>query len=174
MMTAGRCGRLALALAAAATLAACAPAGGAGGTGPGGMGGGRGSDMAGGMGSGMAGSGGAAAGGSAPAGGDEHDGVEGPEEIPGARVVAVEAGDVYFRPDTIRVRAGEPVNITVTNVGNAFHDFTVTDLGVMIDVPAGTTATGGLTVYEPGEYAYECTVPGHAAAGMTGTLVITE
>jgi uncharacterized cupredoxin-like copper-binding protein len=44
----------------------------------------------------------------------------------------------------------------------------------MVDVPAGTTATTGLTVARPGEYAYECTVPGHAAAGMTGTLTVTD
>ncbi len=150
--------RMAVALAATVTLAACTPVGG-----PGGMGGSMNGGMGGGMGSGRG----------AP-GGDEQDAEEAADAIPGAREVVVEAGDVYFEPDTLRVQAGEPVNITVTNVGAAFHDFTVTDLGVMVDVPAGTTATAGLTVEEPGEYAYECTVPGHAAAGMTGTLTVTD
>lgn len=149
-----RARRAPLTLVAVLTLAACAPTG---------MGGG-------GMGGGMGGVAGDTRVGS---GEDEHDEAETPGSIPGARDVGVEAGDLYFEPDTLRVEAGEPVNITVTNAGNAFHDFTVTGLDFMIDVPAGATATGGLTVDEPGEYAFECTVPGHAAAGMTGTLVVT-
>lgn len=156
--------RLAVALAATLSLAACTPVGG-----PGDMESGMNGGMDGGMGDGMG-----ATGGSAPSGGDEHDAEEAAEAIPGAREVVVEAGDTYFEPDTLQVPAGEPVNITVTNVGNAFHDFAVTDLDVMVDVPAGTTATAGLTIEEPGEYAYECTVPGHAGAGMTGTLIVTD
>ncbi len=146
--------RLTVALAATVTLAACTPVGG-----PGGMGVG----MNGGMGGGMR-----------ATGGDEQDADEAADAIPKAREVVIEAGDVYFDPDTLRVRAGESINITVTNVGSAFHDFTITDLGVMVDVPAGTTTTSGLTVEVPGEYAYECTVPGHAAAGMTGMLIVTD
>jgi plastocyanin len=165
-----RARRAALTLVAGLTLAACAPTGTTGGMGGGGMGGG-------GMGGGGMGGGGMGGGARDPGiggGEDEHDEGQAPEPVAGARDVTVEAGDLYFEPDTLRVEAGEPANITVTNVGNAFHDFTVADLDFMIDVPAGATATGGLTVDEPGEYAFECTVPGHAAAGMTGTLVVTE
>lgn len=87
---------------------------------------------------------------------------------PCAREITVEAGDVYFEPDTIRIEAGEPVNITVTDVGDAFHDFTLPELDVRVDLPAGAT----VTIDAPGEYTYECTVPGHAAAGMTDTLIV--
>ncbi len=145
-------GRALVTLAAALTLAACAPTG-----------------SSGGMGAGM-GDGGM--GGDSVVAGDDHDEVEAPDTIAGAREVAVEAGDLYFEPDTIRIEAGEPVNITVDNVGKVFHDFTLTSLDVMIDVPAGEAATGGLTVTDPGEYAFECTVPGHGAGGMTGTLIV--
>ena len=150
-------------LTAALTLAACAGTGSSGGMGGGGMGGGG---MAGG------GMGGRGMGGDSVVAGDDHDEGNAAGAIAGAREVAVEAGDLYFTPDAIRIEAGEPVNITVDNVGNVFHDFTLTSLDVMIDVPAGETATGGLTVTEPGEYAFECTVPGHAAGGMTGTLIV--
>lgn len=159
-----RARRAALTLVAGLALSACAPTGTGGGMGGGGMGGGMG-------GGGM---GGAAGGAGVGSGDDGHDEAEAAEPIPGARDVAVEAGDLYFEPDTLRVEAGESINITVTNVGDVFHDFTMTGLDFMIDVPAGVAATGGLTVDEPGEYAFECTVPGHATAGMTGTLVVTE
>lgn len=160
-----RARRVALTLVAAVAVSACTPTGG------GGMGGDMGGDMGGGMdgGGGM----GAPRDGGGGNGEDAHDEAETPEPIPGARDVVVEAGDMYFEPDTLRVEAGESINITVTNVGNTFHDLTVTELDFMIDVPAGVTATGGLTVNEPGEYAFECTVPGHASAGMTGTLIVT-
>ena len=150
--------RAALTLVAGLTLTACTP------TGTDGMGGG-GMDGGGGM--------GAARDGGVGNGEEEHDEAETPEPIPSARDVVVEAGDMYFEPYTLRVEAGESINITVTNVGNTFHDFTLAGLDFMIDVPAGATATGGLTVNEPGQYAFECTVPGHASAGMTGTLVVT-
>ena len=180
----------AVVLTAALTLAACAPVasggGGMGSGGMGGMGGGMGSGGMGGMGSGGMGSGGMGSGGMGSGGmgsgsqvgeadaTEEHGESQASEPIPGAREITVEAGDLYFEPDTIRIEAGEPVNLTVTNVGDAFHDFTIAALDVMIDVPAGTTATGGLTVAEPGSYTYECTVPGHAAAGMTGMLVVSR
>lgn len=165
-----RARRAVLTVVAGVALAACTPTGG-GGMGGGGMGG----DMDGDMGGGMDGGGGMGTTGDTgvESGEDEHDEAETPEPIPGARDVAVEAGDMYFEPDTLRVEAGESINITVTNVGNTFHDLTVTELDFMIDVPAGVTATGGLTVNEPGEYGFECTVPGHASAGMTGTLIVT-
>lgn len=126
-----RARRAAFTLVAGLALSACAPTGTGGGMGGGGMGG-------------------AAGGAGVGSGDDGHDEAEAAEPIPGARDVGVEAGDLYFEPDTLRVEAGESVNITVTNVGNVFHDFTVTGLDFMIDVPADVTATGGLTVDEPG------------------------
>lgn len=113
-MSRSRAWRAALAVAAGVTLAACTP----GGSGGGGMG-------SGGMGSGMAGGGMGGSGfGSSD---DEHDEAVVPEPIDGARAVTVEAGDLYFEPETIRVDAS---------------------------------------------YTYVCTVPGHADAGMTGTIVV--
>lgn len=96
------------------------------------------------------------------------------EPVTGATEVPVRAGDLWFEPDTLEVRAGETVNITVTNTGRIFHDFTVPDLDFMIDVESGDTVSGALETVVPGEYKFLCTVPGHAAAGMVGTLVVLE
>lgn len=92
--------------------------------------------------------------------------------IPDAREVRVEAGDLWFAPDRIEIAAGEPVNITVTNTGRIFHDFVIAELGFALEVEAGETATGGLEVTEPGSYVFICSVPGHEAAGMRGTLIV--
>lgn len=157
---AGKAGRwLGLALVAAA-LAACTPIG------PGGMDGGMGSDGGMGMPGGMGGE-------HRVSGGSGTD-VPRSEPLPDAREIVVEAGDMYFQPRTIRLVAGEPVNLTVTNGGAAFHDLTIPELGFVVEVPSGTAATGGLVVEEPGQYPFECSVPGHAGAGMTGTLVVED
>lgn len=147
-----------LAVVVAIALAACAPGGGSGGMGSGGMGG----------------MGGMGAGGGTPDRGNGQGESAAPPPIPGARELTVEAGDLFFTPGELRVRTGEPINLTVVNTGEAFHDFTIADLGFMVDVAAGATVTAGLTMDRPGEYQFRCTVPGHAAAGMVGTLIVED
>ncbi len=41
---------------------------------------------------------------------------------------------------------------------------------VKLEAQGGRTARGTFTIETPGTYPFVCTVPGHAAAGMTGTL----
>jgi Cu+-exporting ATPase len=63
--------------------------------------------------------------------------------------------------------------LTFTNADPVFHDWSVEGLA-NVDVPArpGQTATLRFRIDQPGTYRIICTVPGHAAAGMTGTLVV--
>jgi uncharacterized cupredoxin-like copper-binding protein len=42
----------------------------------------------------------------------------------------------------------------------------------MLDAAAGQQASGSLTVDEPGTYGFLCSVPGHAGAGMRGSLIV--
>jgi plastocyanin len=100
-------------------------------------------------------------------------GLDAPAPVPDARGLTVEAGEMWFDPDVLELTAGEPVNLAVDNRGELFHDLTVDDLDLRIEVPAGGSATAGLEVAEPGEYDFYCSVPGHASAGMHGTLVVT-
>lgn len=90
-----------------------------------------------------------------------------------ARELTVEAGDVWFEPDRIEIAAGEEVNLRVVNTGDAFHDLTIPAADVRLDVEAGDEVVGGLRLDEPGSYEFYCSVPGHAAAGMTGTITVT-
>lgn len=95
-----------------------------------------------------------------------------PDAVEDAEEVSVEATEMAFEPASFEVTAGEPVNLTVTNTGQAFHDLTIDELDLQIDVDSGQSATAGLEVDEPGEYSYYCSVPGHASAGMQGTLTV--
>lgn len=95
------------------------------------------------------------------------------DPYPDAREVIVEAGDVWFEPDQVEVDVGEEVNLRVVNTGDAFHDLTVPAADVRLDVEAGDEVVGGLRLDEPGTYEFYCSVPGHAAAGMSGTITVT-
>jgi uncharacterized cupredoxin-like copper-binding protein len=93
--------------------------------------------------------------------------------LPDADTVAVEAGDLWFEPTELEVHAGEAVNLSFKNTGRVFHDLTITELELDLNAQPGDTATGGLLIDTPGTYQYQCTVPGHAEAGMRGTITAT-
>ena len=90
---------------------------------------------------------------------------------------------------TITVSAGKPtpfsfvlstktvkhgtVTFKVTNAGAGLpHDFSINGKKTPQLAP-GKSATLTVTFKKAGKYAYSCTVPGHAAGGMKGTLKVT-
>jgi plastocyanin len=91
----------------------------------------------------------------------------------GATPLAVVAKDVRFDPADVHVQAGHFAVLTFTNADPVFHDWSVEGVE-NVDVPArpGQTAKLRFVIDEPGAYRIVCTVPGHAEAGMTGTLVV--
>jgi P-type Cu+ transporter len=87
--------------------------------------------------------------------------------------VPVDARNVRFEPDQIAIPANEWVIFELRNADPAFHDFEVEGLA-NVDVGArpGQTSEIRVRLPEPGTYEFICTVPGHAEAGMTGTLTV--
>ena len=85
----------------------------------------------------------------------------------------IEAGDMYFEPDTISAPAGE-IEITLENVGGVEHDFLVEEAGdeLVVHSDPGETNTGTINL-EAGTYTFYCDVPGHREAGMEGTLEVS-
>lgn len=74
-------------------------------------------------------------------------------------------------PIVLTVAAGD--TITLQNDGAALHNFVVDELGIAVDMPAGQSVTVTIPAdAASGEYEFICSIPGHAAAGMVGTLVI--
>jgi len=94
------------------------------------------------------------------------------DPYPDAPELRVEAGDLWFEPVELQVAAGGPFNLVLVNSGAVFHDLVVEGLEVGVGADPGETAAGGLVIDEPGEYRFECTVPGHAPAGMEGTITV--
>lgn len=81
----------------------------------------------------------------------------------------ITAGNLHFAPDTISVKAGDHVRLTVVNQ-DVFHTLTIDELGVSCNLPAGQTTTCDFTASQGGTFAFYCAVPGHKDAGMHGTL----
>jgi uncharacterized cupredoxin-like copper-binding protein len=86
-----------------------------------------------------------------------------------ATAVTVTASEFTFTLSRTSVPQGE-VEFTVVNHGKLAHNFWIKGQQTPLISP-GKTATLTTTL-TPGSANYLCTVPGHAAAGMKGTLTV--
>lgn len=100
-----------------------------------------------------------------------------PESSYGAAAVVLE--DLRFTPNRIEAKVGVPVNVVLTNRGTERHDLNFPSLhmpglqGVEAILEPGESKTVTLIFDQPGTHAFICTLPGHAAAGMTGAVFVT-
>ena len=118
------------------------------------------------------------------------------EAAPKEALTLIEMTSFAYTPSVIEVGAGEVLEIAIQNAEPALHDFTIDkiDADVHISYLGGTgqhehqeperdadvhfaltePASGvvHLKIYEPGEYVFYCSVPGHREGGMVGTLIV--
>lgn len=101
-------------------------------------------------------------------GGDEAS----PADSSASAAVEVEAGDLYFEPESLSASAGV-IEITLVNTGMVEHDFVIEEAGntEVVLAQAGETATGSIKL-EAGTYTYYCSIPGHRTT-MEGTLEVS-
>jgi plastocyanin len=78
---------------------------------------------------------------------------------------------VKFSASTLRAPAGR-VSVTLANRDPFVHNITIDALHVQI-VAGGNQAREGSFTAAPGTYTFYCSIPGHRAAGMVGTLTVT-
>jgi nitrite reductase (NO-forming) len=83
---------------------------------------------------------------------------------------------MQFSPTSIGVPSGQPVELTLENVGGMTHDFSLSEgvaEPVKLVVDGGKQATVTFTIQRPGSYTFTCNQPGHGLAGMRGTIVVS-
>lgn len=96
----------------------------------------------------------------------------------GSTVVEVTLEDLRFVPNRLDVRAGVTTTLRLTNRGSERHDLNFPSLhmpgleGVESILEPGETRTVTLRFDRPGTHPFICTLPGHAAAGMTGAAYV--
>ena len=87
--------------------------------------------------------------------------------------------DMRFTPNRIDAKVGVPLTVRLTNKGTERHDlnFEALHMPGLVAVESilepGETRTITLTFDQPGTHTFICTLPGHAAAGMTGAAFVS-
>jgi nitrite reductase (NO-forming) len=89
-----------------------------------------------------------------------------------AAALEIHAFDLGFKPATLAVPAAGRQAIKFVNDGSTTHDLTFAD-GTKIVADGGKTATGEVDVPAVG-ITFICSIPGHAAAGMTGSIAVGD
>jgi uncharacterized cupredoxin-like copper-binding protein len=87
-----------------------------------------------------------------------------------ATTVGVKMTEFKFALTKASVRRGVVV-FRLANAGTVPHDFKINGKKSPLVAP-GKTATLTVTFTKRGKYPYECTVAGHAQAGMKGILAV--
>jgi nitrite reductase (NO-forming) len=85
-------------------------------------------------------------------------------------VIEIHTFDLGFKPATVSVPAPGSYTVRLVNDGAIAHDITFAD-GTRIAAEAGQTAEGTVVIPDGGT-TFQCSVPGHAAAGMTGSVTV--
>ena len=91
-------------------------------------------------------------------------------------IAANPSGQLAYDKKTLSAKAGK-VTITMTNMSPVGHNITIqqgTSGSVLGATPTFNGGTKSVTVnLTAGTYTFFCSVPGHRAAGMVGTLTVS-
>lgn len=88
------------------------------------------------------------------------------------KVINVEAGSFYYKPNVIEVTKGQKVKVVLTAV-SMMHDFNIDELGVKLPiVKNGDTGTVEFTADKMGTFEYYCSVGQHRANGQVGKITV--
>ncbi len=93
---------------------------------------------------------------------------------------AIVLEDLRFTPNRLDAKVGVPLSVRLTNQGTQQHDLNFPSLhmpslqGVESVLAPGETRMVTLEFDQPGTHTFICTLPGHAAAGMTGAVYVSQ
>ena len=82
------------------------------------------------------------------------------------------AYDIRFDVKTINATAG-PIKFTLVNKGAIPHTFQIEGQNFELKTSGHNDLKSGSITLAKGTYKYQCTIPGHAAAGMAGQIVVS-
>lgn len=102
--------------------------------------------------------------------------LRGPAPVTGSADIVLE--DLRFTPNRLNAKVGTALVVRLTNRGLERHDlsFAASHMpeleGVESILEPGESRTISLRFDQPGTHTFLCSLPGHAAAGMTGAVFV--
>lgn len=121
-------------------------------------------------------------------------GAETPADTGAEKAITVELGkneEFKFTPDSVNLKVGQPVALTLKNVSKVAHDLSIEKMPIKgtfkvdgaenhasgnavldVDVPSGKSAVVRFTPDKAGTFTGVCEESGHEAGGMTITFVV--
>lgn len=95
-------------------------------------------------------------------------------QAPTGKVIEIEAGSFYFKPNILSLKKGEKVILKLKAV-SMMHDFNVDALGLKIPITkSGAESVVEFTPNKIGEFEYYCSIGSHRANGQVGKLIVVE
>lgn len=109
------------------------------------------------------------------------------------RTVTIKASEIAYDVSSLNVKAGETILFVLENDGTQDHELGVGDAAFfeahakmmeqmpgmthampnMVQAKPGAKAQFAWTFTKAGSFKFECSMPGHAALGMSGTIVVS-
>jgi plastocyanin len=87
--------------------------------------------------------------------------------------ITLEATEFSYSLESITVKKGQKVKLTLVNKGRMSHDFVVERMNVTTELASpGETVTTEFTIQDAGTYTFYCSLGNHRALGMEGTLIV--
>ncbi|MCY9659465.1 cupredoxin domain-containing protein [Paenibacillus chondroitinus] len=89
-------------------------------------------------------------------------------------VLLVKAAEYSFTPSSIRIIAGQKIQLVLDNTGQVEHDFEISGTNVHIHAAPGKKSEMTVSLDKAGYYQVICTLPGHKEAGMSASIQVTK
>jgi uncharacterized cupredoxin-like copper-binding protein len=85
--------------------------------------------------------------------------------------IQVHAGNFYFKPNSLTAKPGIATIELIAD--NGIHDFVFDGAysGFQLEADGGSSQSKKIDL-KAGKYTFYCSIPGHRAAGMEGTLTV--
>jgi plastocyanin len=84
----------------------------------------------------------------------------------------ITAENSTFVDTSLNLKVGEVLGLFVINTDGIAHAFDIDSLAIHVQLPADSTTAIAIKPAGPGHLEFYCSVPGHLAAGMTGTITV--
>jgi uncharacterized cupredoxin-like copper-binding protein len=84
------------------------------------------------------------------------------------------AEQTTFVETSLAMSSGETLGLFITNDDAIAHTFDIDSLGIHVDLPVNSTTAVAIKPSGPGTLEFFCSVPGHRAAGMVGTITVSS